>query len=531
MSTRSTTVGIIAPLALGLVLTGVLGYQAFDASRSHEQVARASLREQAGFAAWEFARQATDAIDRSILDGGLSAFHQADFDDEDTPLDLTSFRRTRWWSKSEYVVAMYRYTMESDELEYDGDLTPSMERWIREVLPERLRSTGDGDDHGVLVRLPEDDRLLVYELERRRRSPDAAIGYVLEGEALEEALAPVLNRATLLPPTLTKDFDNRELFSVHVRTVDGTSFFGQPLEESEDLLGSETLEDWVGGLVVELAMRPETTGQLVIGGLPRSRLPLILALLVLNLALVTIAIVQLRREAELARLRSDFVSSVSHELRTPLSQIRMFAETLLLGRVRSNEEQRRSLEIISNEAARLGNQVESVLTFSQTERAELEIHPREADVVDLVADIAESFTPLAASRGTTLQVASDGPITAELDSDAMRQALLNLLDNAVKYGASEQAVVVSTHGHGTDRVHVAVEDEGPGVPEADRRSIFSPYHRLSETHDAAIAGSGIGLAVVKRIVDAHGGRIWVEDADGGGARFVIELPSLTGSAA
>src|SRR5213083_3043837 len=131
----------------------------------------------------------------------------------------------------------------------------------------------------------------------------------------------------------------------------------------------------MGRVQVQVALRPDVAPKLVVGGMPRSNLPMLLSLLAITAALVVGALLQLRREYELSRLRADFVSGVSHELRTPLAQIRMFSETLLLGRVRSDDERERSLEIIDQEARRLTHLVENLLHFSRSERRLTRLSP------------------------------------------------------------------------------------------------------------------------------------------------------------
>src|SRR5881296_3712452 len=276
----------------------------------------------------------------------------------------------------------------------------------------------------------------------------------------------------------------------------------------------------MGRLQVQVALRPDLAPKLVIGGMPRSNLPMLLILLALTAGLVAVALQQLRREYELARLRGDFVSGVSHELRTPLAQIRMFSETLLLGRVRSDDERERSLEIIDQEARRLTHLVENLLHFSRSERRLARLSPAPAPLAPLVSEAAEGFAPLAAARGVTL--------CTEL-TDALRQMLLNLLDNAVKYGPSGQTVTLGlTVADG--RARVSVDDEGPGIPAAERERIWDRFWRLERDRGSAVAGTGIGLSVVRELVALHGGRSWVEDApasergDRAGSRFVIELP-------
>src|SRR5947199_8156402 len=142
-------------------------------------------------------------------------------------------------------------------------------------------------------------------------------------------------------------------------------------------------------LQVQVAWGPEVGPKLVVGGRPRSNLPMLLSLLAITAGLVVGALLQLRREYELSRLRADFVSGVSHELRTPLAQIRMFSETLLLGRVRSEGERVRSLEIVDQEARRLTHLAENLLHFSRSERQLTRLSPAAAPLAPLVSEAAE----------------------------------------------------------------------------------------------------------------------------------------------
>src|SRR5207244_712328 len=173
-----------------------------------------------------------------------------------------------------------------------------------------------------------------------------------------------------------------------------------PVQYAATFSARDTVEVMMGGMQVAVALRPELASKLVIGGLPRSRLPLLLGALGLTAGLIVTALVQLRREYELARLRTDFVSGVSHELRTPLAQIRMFSETLLLGRVRSEEEGRRSLEIIDQEARRLTHLVENLLHFSRSERQVTRLSPASAPGSGCTTRVPPSPPPPASACGT-----------------------------------------------------------------------------------------------------------------------------------
>jgi len=248
--------------------------------------------------------------------------------------------------------------------------------------------------------------------------------------------------------------------------------------------------------------------------------------LVLTLAMGAAALIQLRREQQLARLRQDFVSSVSHELRTPLAQIRMFAELLDEGKLRTDSERDRSTRVINREARRLTHLVEKILQFSRLERASVDLKVERLDVVQTVAEVIEGFRPLAAARDAHVVSEIEDGLWVRADRDAVSQLLLNLLDNAVKYGPSGQTVTVAAAqvGHG---MRLSVVDEGPGIPAHDRDHIWEPYRRLEREVNGEVTGSGIGLAVVRELVEEHGGRCWLEEAPTGGAAFVIELPGAT----
>jgi signal transduction histidine kinase len=251
-----------------------------------------------------------------------------------------------------------------------------------------------------------------------------------------------------------------------------------------------------------------------------------LGLLALNFVLIMTAILQLRREMALQRLRDEFVASVSHELRTPLTQIRMFTETLLLDRIRSNDEQRRSLEIIDREARRLGQLVENVLQFSRGERKVASLAKARVELAPLLSEIVDDFE--SSMNGTPVNIRPQlaTGVAAEVDSDAIRQIVLNLLDNAVKYGPKHQLIVMGLEANDSNAV-LFVEDEGPGIPEADRKRIFERFHRLERDRQSATAGTGIGLSVVRDLAMRHGGGCRVENGKRTGARFVVEIPLAT----
>jgi signal transduction histidine kinase len=272
------------------------------------------------------------------------------------------------------------------------------------------------------------------------------------------------------------------------------------------------------------SVNPRFAGALLVGGLPSERLPLLIALFVIAAGLLTVSLLQLRKQQELARLRTEFVSGVSHELRTPLAQIRWFAELLHMNKLRTEDERARSAGIIDQEARRLTYLVENVLNFSRSEKGTNRISPSPADLDHEITEALELFAPLARARKMSVAQALDASAIVSLDRDALRQILLNLLDNAVKYGPAGQTITVGSEIAG-DRARIWVEDQGPGIPHEDRQRVWEPYVRLNRETEASTGGSGIGLSVVRELVTLHGGRTRVESVPGNkGARIVIELP-------
>jgi signal transduction histidine kinase len=217
-------------------------------------------------------------------------------------------------------------------------------------------------------------------------------------------------------------------------------------------------------------------------------------------------------------MRVDFVRSASHELRTPLAQLRLFTETLQLGRVRSWSEVQRSLEFVDQQTRRLSRLVENLLTFahgSERRRAHLE----EMDLAEFLTSLFDGFQPIARTLGQNVRLSATDSCTVHADRDWLTQVVLNVLDNATKYGPAGQLVEIRSDAGG----RVTIDDQGPGVPFADRRRIFDPFVRLAREHEQRTGGTGIGLSVAADLLTAMNGRISVEDAPTGGARFVIEL--------
>jgi two-component system phosphate regulon sensor histidine kinase PhoR len=238
------------------------------------------------------------------------------------------------------------------------------------------------------------------------------------------------------------------------------------------------------------------------------------------------AIVVLRREARLARLQTDFVNKVSHDLRTPLTSIRMFVETLQLGRLTDPVRQQEALEIIAEETERLSGLINRLLDWARMEsgRRSYDLRPELLrPIVD--AAVAALAPQLLSQPGEVKVTIADNLPRVRADRAALVEALLNVLSNAVKYTGADKRITVDvmTDGHA---VRISVKDNGPGIARHDLKRVFDRFYRARDPLHRIIEGSGLGLAMVKHIVNGHGGIIEVESELEKGTTFTVTLPAL-----
>jgi signal transduction histidine kinase len=238
----------------------------------------------------------------------------------------------------------------------------------------------------------------------------------------------------------------------------------------------------------------------------------------------------MRRETEMARLKSDFVANVSHDLKTPLAVIRMFGETLEMGRVSDEPRRREYYRVITREAERLSRLIDNVLDFSRIEDGRRRYDMIPTAVEPLVRETLEAFAYPLAQRDFKVDVrtAPDLPEVA-LDPDAVSQALANLVDNAMKYSADDRALVVEARVEGGE-LELSVTDRGIGIPASEHARIFDKFYRVGHSETQGRRGSGVGLSLVRHVAEAHGGRVTVESAPGAGSRFAMRLPLAGGEA-
>jgi signal transduction histidine kinase/tetratricopeptide (TPR) repeat protein len=231
-----------------------------------------------------------------------------------------------------------------------------------------------------------------------------------------------------------------------------------------------------------------------------------------------------RREVKTAELRSQFVSSVSHELKTPLTAIRMFAETLSLGRTRNPESHKEYLDTIVNESERLTRLLNNVLDFSKIEAGRMTYRMKPTPLPDVVHAAARTMQYPLSQQGFSLnlEIAEDIP-EVQADGDALEQAVLNLLNNAMKYSGDSREIDLRLAAK-DGRAVIQVADRGIGIDPRRQERIFEKFYRIPSLENDRITGSGLGLALVNHIVKAHGGEVTVESTPGKGSTFSIYLP-------
>lgn len=229
------------------------------------------------------------------------------------------------------------------------------------------------------------------------------------------------------------------------------------------------------------------------------------------------------KEIGLARLKSDFVSNVSHELRTPLSLIRLYAETLEMGRIKSPEKFQEYYQIIRKESERLTALINNILDFSRIEAGRKEYDFRETDLRELVANTLESYRYQIEQHGFTLEEKIDPVPPMKVDREAMARSLVNLVNNALKYSQDQKYIGVNLYRE-NGSVKLEVIDHGIGIPNREQGKIFEKFYRVGDPLVHNTKGSGLGLSLVRHIAHAHGGEVSVDSTPGQGSKFTIQLP-------
>lgn len=382
--------------------------------------------------------------------------------------------------------------------------------------PRRFNEITTGRESGLIPRFMQDKLTLLFW---KRDPARGFIGCVVDSESLRGRLASLLpNIATPLRILTILDENGRPLITPDEA---GTRDWRRPLVAREI---SESLPRWE---VAAYLVSPEALAS-------RANLTaLILWILVIILFVAmasggTYIMNTLRSEMRLARQKTTFVANVSHELKTPLTSIRMFAEMLRERRQPDVEKQRKYLDLMVSETERLTRLINNVLDFARMERGERKYEKKRLDVALLCEGVVEGQRVRLEHGGFEVRFRNDlGEAFVEGDEEGLKQALLNLLSNAEKYGGEAKRVEIDITG-APGTVLISVRDRGIGVPSREAKKIFQEFYRVDDSPAAKVRGSGLGLPIALRIIRDHGGDIQYLPREGGGSVFEIRLPRQEG---
>jgi two-component system phosphate regulon sensor histidine kinase PhoR len=230
------------------------------------------------------------------------------------------------------------------------------------------------------------------------------------------------------------------------------------------------------------------------------------------------------RLKRLEKVRQDFVANVSHELRTPLTTIKGYAETLLDGALKEDVAFQ-FVQVIDRHADRLTKIVEDLLTLSKIESKEFSLKPERLLISELITGTLDIIKEEAGKKGVSISWSESTPSRFIFgDRKGLEQVLINLLDNAIKYGQEGGKIIISVSETPNAEIQIAVRDDGIGIPKEDLPRIFERFYRVDKGRSKELGGTGLGLSIVKHIIQAHGGRVWVESQPGKGSVFYFTVP-------
>ncbi len=387
--------------------------------------------------------------------------------------------------------------------------------------------TAQGDE-GVVNRFVQDRLNMIFWV-RPAEAREYLFGCLLRAEDLRAHWPGVFAAVSVPEPSLSRSAQGEDEPEFILALLDdkarpaAVSPAGSTVREwKQPFVASEigeALPHWEAALYLRHPEKLRASAQMV-----RRTLYLAVACALAAIALGGWAVfAETRRQLALAQKKTDFVSNVSHELKTPLTSIRMFAELMHSGRAEPSR-QPQYLRIIMVEAERLTRLINNVLDFARLERRQRRFEKRPVDLHEMVSDVWPGQELHLREAGfTTHWEAAPPPLPVIGDQDALAQVLVNLLSNAEKYGGERKEITLHTFTEGPWAC-VSVLDRGAGVPTGEEAKIFEPFYRAHDSLSSGIPGTGLGLALARRVVAEHGGEILYQARPGGGSNFTMRLP-------
>src|SRR5882672_4007628 len=383
-----------------------------------------------------------------------------------------------------------------------------------EAIPKSIHLTVDERD-------PKNRAIVKPIVDDKSRVVGVAGMFLKEDVFIDDYLAPTVKKT--IPQNFPDDYQDVVVTVIDMKPDHKLIFSNQPFEGQKYDVGWPIpfiFTDWYLGIRMRNMTEEQWSRRNFNANLSLS----ILTALVL-IGGVVIALRAASRAMKLSQMKADFVSNVSHELRTPLASIRVFGEFLKLGRVKEPDKMQEYGEYIETESRRLTQLINNILDFSKIESGQKTYNFEQTPVEGVVADTLKTFEVVLEQNGFTLNLERPSlPLPqVVIDPDAVAQAFINLLDNAVKYSGDSKEIEVKLAEQG-DTVTISVIDHGVGIASEEREKVFEKFYRVGNCLVHDVKGSGLGLSIVKHIVEAHHGRVIVESEPGRGSAFIIHLP-------
>lgn len=534
---------LISLLFVSFSLMCMLGWQAYNAVAQQRMVAQKVLLEFAQLAAEEYSRRIMSDIGYQGYFRDLGLWREkldALTDKENALTTLTSLTTvttlTECGGLAPDSIASFYFVSQNNQIEFSAHdcHSPSIYSLIGDLVglfePQANDKTPFSVIHTSYNRHPIS---LVIGLKNQQY-----YGFLVNREKLAQKLTESLQKAPLLPKALANGKATNEMIDLSMFDHLNYLLIKPKLLYPSDLIASKTLTTEYSGIFkryrIEVSINPESVDKLIIGGLPTNNLPLVILTLLVTIFVFVISLLQIRKEKNLNRLRENFIAEVSHELRTPLTQIRMFSEMLFNKKGRNESETIKYAEIIHRESLRLNHLIDNILKYSQSKQPEInpiDLPLESQDIAVAVANAIEEFEPLAKQKNSHIEShLLSYQIPIEIYS--VKRILINLLDNAIKYGPENQQVTVDSKLDKQNLFYqIIITDQGPGIPPDEIENIWQPYYRLPIEKHRAIAGTGIGLYLVKQLAEKNNAVVWCESnhnnkglntGDQSGCRFILQ---------
>ncbi len=491
-----------------LIATAILGYYTFSSAREYAQLGESAIVQ----SLLSVAQQRVERIENYIIAADNTVLRLVDPNDSST---IDALWLPQAGAQTPSVKAVLLVNLEGDVLQWASTEDRKRRRSFLRVFRHHLVQSMDLGDlesnelRHLHERVEDISYLLSYEA---YATQDGQVTYLVAYHDTEYLVNDVF-------PTMFVSDKSTPLYNIVNKS--NQRVFGPDLTEAGvytvDHRFPTTLYLW------SLQVAPRQAALLQAQG--RSRMRGEVALPVISFAIILLSaiffIYAAEKERRLNQLKSELMANVSHELKTPLSVVRMFADMLRSDRVPSEERRIQYLDIICRESERLTSLIDNVLDFSAVEGGKGPYRLKRGDLGEAVERALDAFRYRGEQDGVEVRLLTPDELPPVLiDQEAIALAVINLLDNALKYGGQTPVELELTPRRSA--IDVTVRDHGPGIPKDALRHVFERFYR--GTHETPTRGSGIGLSLVKHIAQAHGGRAWARNAQGGGAVVGFSLP-------